>query len=181
MRPERECSMRSSGLEPPRGKLPTRPSTRSAGRCWFQQRPDRPVCGLLKTHRTYLAERLLSDFCQHRRFVYEPRSAEFEPCSIPADGKSPRKGPLRAQLRRPGATPASELRVGSGRMRHRRSEQNTGSIPIVASAKPPLIRGVCRSAVPPRWQKVPRGSPFHLGGNRAVGWRPTGTTTKGTP
>jgi hypothetical protein len=55
--------MRPSGLEPPRRKFSTRPSTRSTRRRWVQKGTNRPFCGVLGTHRTYLAECLLSDFC----------------------------------------------------------------------------------------------------------------------
>ena len=61
------CCMRSSGLEPPRGKLPTRPSTSyTAARC-FQQRPDRPSRALSRTHRTYMEQRVLPRRCHAKR------------------------------------------------------------------------------------------------------------------
>jgi hypothetical protein len=55
--------MRPSGLEPPRGNLPTRPSTLfTAARC-FRWRPNRPIRGVSRTHRTHLEERVLPRCC----------------------------------------------------------------------------------------------------------------------
>jgi site-specific DNA recombinase len=45
--------VRPSGLEPPRGKLPTRPSTLFAHAIYVRPRPDRPFCAGLRTHRTH--------------------------------------------------------------------------------------------------------------------------------
>jgi len=55
--------MRPSGLEPPRGNLPTRPSTSyTPARC-VRRRPNRPLCGVSRTHRTHLEWRLLPRCC----------------------------------------------------------------------------------------------------------------------
>jgi site-specific DNA recombinase len=45
--------VRPSGLEPPRGKLPTRPSTLFNGAIYVRRRPDRPLPPGLRTHRTH--------------------------------------------------------------------------------------------------------------------------------
>jgi hypothetical protein len=61
-------SMRPSGLEPPRGNLPTRPSTSSSRVICVRRRPDRPIrpgCGRIGRIGR-------SDFCQ--RFVTARRS-----------------------------------------------------------------------------------------------------------
>jgi hypothetical protein len=46
-------SVRPNGLEPSRGNLPTRPSTRSRGCRWVQRCPDRPICAVFWTRWTY--------------------------------------------------------------------------------------------------------------------------------
>jgi hypothetical protein len=48
-----EHLVRPSGLEPPRGNLPTRPSTSYAREIWVRPRPDRPFCAGSRTHRTH--------------------------------------------------------------------------------------------------------------------------------
>src|SRR5216684_497543 len=59
-------AMRPSALEPPRGNLPTRPSTSyTPGRC-VRGRPDRPICGASWTHRMHLERRVLPRCCHDR-------------------------------------------------------------------------------------------------------------------
>jgi DNA invertase Pin-like site-specific DNA recombinase len=48
-----EHLVRPSGLEPPRGKFPTRPSTRYARCRWVRQHPDRPFGAVFWTHWTH--------------------------------------------------------------------------------------------------------------------------------
>jgi hypothetical protein len=51
--PRGPSSMRPSGLEPPRTKRSTRPSTLYARRRWVRGRPDRPFCAVSGTHGTH--------------------------------------------------------------------------------------------------------------------------------
>jgi hypothetical protein len=54
---------RPSGLEPPRGNLPTRPSTSYTDARCCQERPDRPNSARSRTHRTHLEGRVLPRRC----------------------------------------------------------------------------------------------------------------------
>src|SRR5271165_3507524 len=55
--------MRPSGLEPPRGNLPTRPSTLFGPARSVRQRSDRPISGDSLTRRTHLEQRVLPRCC----------------------------------------------------------------------------------------------------------------------
>jgi hypothetical protein len=74
--------MRSSALEPSRGRLPTRPSTSYKPARYARRRPERPDRPIFRAHRTYLDERLLP-LCCHRRVRQAPgacrASARYRP------------------------------------------------------------------------------------------------------
>jgi hypothetical protein len=59
--------MRPSGLEPPRGNLPTRPSTSYVPARCVRRRPKRPNGAGSRTHRTHLEQRVLPRCCHAPR------------------------------------------------------------------------------------------------------------------
>jgi hypothetical protein len=86
--------MRPSGLEPPRGNLPTRPSTSYTGASYVCRRPERPNSARSRTHRTHLEQRVLPRCCHAHPPYWCPLALGPSAGSTP---RSPRhRGPPQA-------------------------------------------------------------------------------------